>query len=228
MKPVRFLARVAITALCVGFISAPRELSSSARAERVQAEADDSPAAMMARIEGAQSPNRQGLDPFTLKQVMEKYRVPGVSIAVIKDFAIHWAKGYGVADVTSGAPVTPDTMFQAASISKPVAAMAVLRAVQEGKFSLDQDINTILNRGSCRPVSSRATTRSPCGRCSATLRASATVSDSLDITPKTRSRPSCRFSTARSRRTPARCSWSGRRSRPSSIRAAALSWSSSR
>ncbi len=75
---------------------------------------------------------------------MEKFRVPGVSVAVIKDFAIHWAKGYGVADVSSGAPVTHETMFQAASISKPVSAMAVLRAVQEGKLSLDRDINTIL------------------------------------------------------------------------------------
>ena len=62
MKPVRFLARVAITILCVGFISAPRELSSGARAERVQAEADGSPAAMMARIEAKQVPDRQGFD----------------------------------------------------------------------------------------------------------------------------------------------------------------------
>lgn len=105
---------------------------------------DPSPAAMMARIEGPQSPDRQGLDRLTLQQVMERFRVPGVSVAVIKDFKIDWAKGYGVADVESGMRVDADTMFQAASISKPVAAMAAVRAAQDGRFGLDQDINAIL------------------------------------------------------------------------------------
>jgi CubicO group peptidase (beta-lactamase class C family) len=105
---------------------------------------DPSPAEMIARIESAQSPNRQGLDGDTLPQVMARFRVPGVSVAVIKDFEIHWAKGYGVADVETGGAVETNTLFQAASISKPVAAMAVVRAVQDGRFSLDDDINTIL------------------------------------------------------------------------------------
>jgi CubicO group peptidase (beta-lactamase class C family) len=108
------------------------------------AASDPSIAAMMARIEGVQVPNRQGYDGFTLAQLMEKARVPGVSIAVIKDFQIHWAKGYGQADVSAGTPVTTETLFQAASISKPVAAMGVLRLVQEGKMSLDADINRYL------------------------------------------------------------------------------------
>src|SRR5215475_697324 len=82
---------------------------------------DSSPAAMMARIENVQTPNRQGLDGYTLRQVMERFSVPGASIAVIKDFEIHWAKGYGVADVETGAAVEANTLFQAASISKPVA-----------------------------------------------------------------------------------------------------------
>jgi CubicO group peptidase (beta-lactamase class C family) len=98
----------------------------------------------MARVEAAQIPNRQGLDSLILQEVMDKYHVPGLSIAVIRDFAIHWAKGYGIADVSTGGPVENDTLFQAASISKPVAAMAVLKAVEEGKFSLDDDINKIL------------------------------------------------------------------------------------
>jgi CubicO group peptidase (beta-lactamase class C family) len=99
----------------------------------------------IAVIEGAQptaGPN--DLSTLTITALMARFNVPGVSIAVIRDHQIHWAKGYGIADVATGAPVDTGTMFQAASISKPVAAMAVLRAVQDGLFTLDTDINTIL------------------------------------------------------------------------------------
>ncbi len=63
---------------------------------------------------------------------MQKCQVPGVSLAVIKEFDIHWTKGFGTADVETGLPVVATTLFQAASISKPVTAMIVLRAVQDG------------------------------------------------------------------------------------------------
>jgi len=98
-------------------------------------------AAMIARIEAPQVPDRQGLDAFTLEQVMRRFRVPGVSVAVIHDFKIHWAKAYGVADVSTGRPVRIDTPFQAASISKPVTALAAMLLVQQGKFGLDDDAN---------------------------------------------------------------------------------------
>ncbi len=103
------------------------------------------PADYMAAIEGVQAtagPN--GLGNKTLEELMAEFGVPGVTVAVIRDFEVHWAKGYGVADVETGAPVDTETMFQAASISKPVTAMAVLRAVQDGLFALDDDINDIL------------------------------------------------------------------------------------
>jgi CubicO group peptidase (beta-lactamase class C family) len=115
-------------------------LAASAAAVRAQ----ESPSALIARIEGQQSPDWQGLDPWTLPEVMQKYRVPGVSVAVIKDFETQWVKGYGVADVETGLPVDPHTLFQAASISKPVTAMAVLKAVEESRVSLDADINAML------------------------------------------------------------------------------------
>jgi len=108
------------------------------------AQAQDETAALIARIEGPQSPNRQGFDSLSIEQLMQRFKVPGVSIAVIKDFKIHWAKGYGVADVETGRAVDVNTPFQAASISKPVTAMAALRLAQEGKLNIDADINTIL------------------------------------------------------------------------------------
>jgi CubicO group peptidase (beta-lactamase class C family) len=80
----------------------------------------------------------------TLADEMQRLHVPGVSIAVIRNGQIAWAKGYGVA-AKDGQPVTPDTLFQAASISKPVTSLAALRMVEANKLALDADINTSLS-----------------------------------------------------------------------------------
>ena len=83
-------------------------------------------------------------DSLGVPEMLSRLKVPAVSVAVIRDFKIEWARAWGVKDVKTGEAATVDTLFQAASISKPVAAMASLRAVQDGRFTLDQDINTIL------------------------------------------------------------------------------------
>ena len=101
-------------------------------------------AAIIARIEAPQVPARQGFDGLTLVQVMHKLKVPGVSIAVVKDFEVHWARAFGTADVATGRAVETSTRFQAASISKPVTAMAAMRLVQEHRLDLDADVNTML------------------------------------------------------------------------------------
>lgn len=75
---------------------------------------------------------------------MAELGVPGVSVAVLIDGEIGWARGYGFADVESRRPVTGNTLFQAASISKPVAALAALQLVEEGRVDLDADVNTYL------------------------------------------------------------------------------------
>jgi CubicO group peptidase (beta-lactamase class C family) len=93
-------------------------------------------------VSSAQAPGP--LDAAFVSELMSKYHVPGVSVAVIKDFKIDWAKGYGTMDVQTGGPVAVDTLFQAASISKTIAAMTSMKAIQEGRFNLDQDVNTIL------------------------------------------------------------------------------------
>jgi len=79
----------------------------------------------------------------TLTKRMEELHVPGVSVAVVHNGAIEWAKGYGVRQ-TGREAVKTDTMFQAGSISKPVAGMGTLHLVQEAKLSLDADINSKL------------------------------------------------------------------------------------
>jgi len=79
--------------------------------------------------------------PMTLSGRMAFHKTPGVSVAVINDGVVEWARGYGVRRAGESEPVTRRTLFQAASISKPVAAVAALRLVQEGKLDLDEDVN---------------------------------------------------------------------------------------
>ena len=81
---------------------------------------------------------------WSIQERLDKYRVPGVSVAVIFDYKIDWAAAYGITDIETEEPVMEKTLFQAASISKPVAAMAALKAVQDGKISLYENINNKL------------------------------------------------------------------------------------
>jgi CubicO group peptidase (beta-lactamase class C family) len=79
-----------------------------------------------------------------LEERLQHYRVPGLSIAVINDGRIEWAKGYGVVEAGGSSAVDTATLFQAASISKPVAALGALRLVEAGRLALDADVNASL------------------------------------------------------------------------------------
>ncbi|QNL48245.1 beta-lactamase family protein [Olivibacter sp. SDN3] len=81
---------------------------------------------------------------YNIGKRMEHYQVPGVSLAVIKDGELRWAKGYGVANTETGAKVDTNTLFQAASISKPIAALAVLKLLDKGLLKLDENVNAYL------------------------------------------------------------------------------------
>lgn len=101
----------------------------------------------IARVEGGLLPAvviKDQTSAMTIADRMKHYKVPGVSVAVINDGKIEWAKGYGVTEVGGSTPVTTETMFQAASISKPVAAMGMLALVEKGLFTLDEDVNAKL------------------------------------------------------------------------------------
>jgi CubicO group peptidase (beta-lactamase class C family) len=83
-------------------------------------------------------------ETVTLASKMNELGVPGVSIALIHQGHIEWADGVGVTRL-GGRPVDKDTVFQAASVSKPVTAMAVMALVQAGKLDLDRDVNEYLS-----------------------------------------------------------------------------------
>ncbi len=86
----------------------------------------------------------EGDSTWTIEERMKHYHVPGVSIAVIKDGKIEWTKSYGVMDEETKEPVTNETLFQAGSISKPVAAYGALKITEEGKIDLSENVNTYL------------------------------------------------------------------------------------
>jgi CubicO group peptidase (beta-lactamase class C family) len=80
----------------------------------------------------------------SITEVMKETNTPGISVAVIHNFEIIWCKGYGIADTETQLPVNTNTIFQAASISKPLTALAVMKLVQDGKLDLDENINSYL------------------------------------------------------------------------------------
>jgi CubicO group peptidase (beta-lactamase class C family) len=84
-----------------------------------------------------------GQPPMALSTRMTELHVPGVSVAVLHGGTIEWARGFGSVS-TGGPPVTPETLFQAGSISKPVSALAALALVQAGQLDLDADVNSVL------------------------------------------------------------------------------------
>jgi len=131
-----FFGVCAVLTLLLASSSLPllsREASASDLDERIQ------------RVEnGLYERSMKGLpigEKLTLVERMEYYKVPGVSIAVINDYKIEWARGYGVLEAGGDQPVTQDTLFQSASIGKPVTASAALHFVEQGLLDLDENVN---------------------------------------------------------------------------------------
>ena len=129
---LRAILRSAGLLLLIG-VSPPSPAGDEALAERIAR-----------AIEDAREPGAEGDAGLALDALMETHATPALSIAVVRDHEIVFARAWGVADPETGRAADVDTLFQAASISKPVSAMAVLTAVQEGAFGLDDDINSIL------------------------------------------------------------------------------------
>ena len=86
----------------------------------------------------------RGRGGMPIAERMSFYNVPGVSVAVINGGRLEWARGYGVKEAGTSDSVTSETVFQAASLSKPVTALAALRLVREGRLALDGEVNRSL------------------------------------------------------------------------------------
>lgn len=84
-----------------------------------------------------------GVDDLIVKRMHER-KITGLSLAIIQEGKIVKARGYGFTDKTNKTAVTPDTLFQAGSISKPVAASGALHLVEQNRLSLDTDVNALL------------------------------------------------------------------------------------
>ena len=119
--------------------------------------ADPALAARIARVESGLLPPARltgaTTEPWTIARRLVVHQVPAVSVAVIADGKISWARAYGLARAGDSAPATPDTLFQAASISKPVAAAGLLSLVDSGQLTLDADANSALTAWKIPPPS---------------------------------------------------------------------------
>ncbi|MCE7743407.1 MAG: beta-lactamase family protein [Candidatus Heimdallarchaeota archaeon] len=91
-------------------------------------------------------------DEKPLIERMLECKVPGLCIAVINEFEIEWIKSYGVKNTNTQEPITLDTIFQAASISKPMVATLALQLVEKNKLDLDEPTNNKLKNW-CIPES---------------------------------------------------------------------------
>lgn len=107
---------------------------------------DLTPETVLVKLQAGVDATQQNQPPLeiTLKQLMDIYKLPGLSVAVIDNYKIVWAKGFGVTEIGGSKPVTTKTLFQAGSISKTVAATGAMWLVENGKLSLDENVNAKL------------------------------------------------------------------------------------
>jgi CubicO group peptidase (beta-lactamase class C family) len=141
------MTMVALVAGLAGMLAAaPGPLGQEATAAKKSG--DEAVAAREKRIEEGIEPVDVGKGEAPLKldltAMMKAFNDPGLTVAVIDGYKVAWAKGYGVTEPGGKVPVTTTTLFQAGSISKPVAAAAMLALVEQGKLSLDEDVNVKL------------------------------------------------------------------------------------
>ncbi len=86
-----------------------------------------------------------GSQRISVEAALARYKVPGVSVAAMAGGRVVWARAWGFADAAHTRAMTPETVLQAASLSKPMTAVAIMRMVQEGELSLDEDVSEYID-----------------------------------------------------------------------------------
>ena len=81
-----------------------------------------------------------------IPNLMRQYKVPGLSLALVRDHEIAWTEAFGLRDKETNSALTPETVFEAASLSKPAYSYVVLKLVELGKFSLERPLLEYLGR----------------------------------------------------------------------------------
>jgi CubicO group peptidase (beta-lactamase class C family) len=100
-------------------------------------------------VQAKQPADQSAGDPqldAVVEKALRRHRVPGASVAVVKNGDLAWSRGYGMADPAREIAVTPETVFAAASIAKPVTAWAIMSLVEDGRLDLDAPIEQYLTR----------------------------------------------------------------------------------
>ncbi len=82
----------------------------------------------------------------TIPGLMKRARIPGLQVALVRDGRVVWQRSFGVKNAKTGAPVTDETIFEAASLTKPFFAYAVMKMVDEGLIDLDRPFHAYFTR----------------------------------------------------------------------------------
>jgi CubicO group peptidase (beta-lactamase class C family) len=113
----------------------------STRGMAIENRLSRTPEAVEQRIETLRIGNNGEVIPLSIDRLMELNRVPGLSVVVIDNYKIAWAKAYGIRTPGDKSPVTTHTSFLAGSVSKSVTAVGIMALVKEQRLSLDEDVN---------------------------------------------------------------------------------------
>src|SRR5580693_3851881 len=92
---------------------------------------------------GQKAPDWSALEQY-INSSMREWKVPGASVAIVKDGSVIYMKGFGVRDVSTNQPVTADTLFDIGSCTKAFTSAAIAMLVDEGKMQWDGKVNAYI------------------------------------------------------------------------------------